>query len=135
MWGLMKQQVFLGMAASSVPVKPGVPNMVEDLMASGVRFVYYSPRNMRRSKVSEAACFTYDCARYVSLPLSRLAPSMLGSRRLRRSWDWRLTGTARSRCALWMTRANPTLIASSLPTPTGTSKRACRTVLSRSERI
>ena len=51
MWGLMKQQVFLGMAASSVPVKPGVPNMVEDLMASGVRFVYYSPRNMRRSKV------------------------------------------------------------------------------------
>ena len=38
------------MAASSVPVKTGVPSMVEDLMASGVRFVYYSPRNMRRSK-------------------------------------------------------------------------------------
>ena len=47
---LMRQQVFLGMAASSVPVKPDVPQLKEDLTAAGIRFIYFSPRNMRRSK-------------------------------------------------------------------------------------
>eukprot|EP01041_Mallomonas_annulata_P005454 gene5454-10961_t len=47
---LMRQQVFLGVTASSVPVKPEIPQLVEDLTSAGVRFVYFSPRNMRRSK-------------------------------------------------------------------------------------
>ena len=50
LWPFMRQQVFLGMAASSVPVKPEVPKLVEDLTSAGIRFVYFSPRNMRRSK-------------------------------------------------------------------------------------
>lgn len=39
------------MVASSVPPKRGMTALIEDMMASGVRFVYFSPRNMRRSKV------------------------------------------------------------------------------------
>ena len=35
---------------SSVPVKQEIPQLVEDISAAGVRFVYFSPRNMRRSK-------------------------------------------------------------------------------------
>ena len=50
LWPLMRQQVFLGMAASYVPVKPEAPELVEDLTSAGIRFVYFSPRNMRRSK-------------------------------------------------------------------------------------
>lgn len=71
MWSFMRQQVFLGMVASSVPVKPEVTELAEglifillvvsfssyifsllylDLNSSGIRFVYFSPRNMRRSK-------------------------------------------------------------------------------------
>jgi hypothetical protein len=41
------------MVASSVPPKRGMSSLIEDMMAAGVRFVYFSPRNMRRSKVSK----------------------------------------------------------------------------------
>jgi len=50
-WNLLREQVFLGMVASSVPPKKDVPSLVEDLDAAGIRFVYFSPRNMRRSKL------------------------------------------------------------------------------------
>jgi len=49
-WSILRQQVFLGMTASSVPVRHVMPEFVEDLTEAGVRFVYFSPRNMRRSK-------------------------------------------------------------------------------------
>jgi magnesium-transporting ATPase (P-type) len=65
LWPLMRQQVFLGMPASSVPVKQEVPQLMEDLTAAGVRFVYFSPRNMRRSKpVAEkiGIQFDWNCA-------------------------------------------------------------------------
>jgi len=65
LWPLMRQQVFLGLAASSVPVKKDVPNLREDLTSAGVRFVYFSPRNMRRSKpVAEkiGIQFDWNCA-------------------------------------------------------------------------
>lgn len=48
--GILKQ-VFLGMAASFVPPKRDIVDLIEDVEAAGVRFVYFSPRNMRRSKV------------------------------------------------------------------------------------
>lgn len=44
-------KVFLGMAASFVPPKRDIVALIEDVEAAGVRFVYFSPRNMRRSKV------------------------------------------------------------------------------------
>jgi hypothetical protein len=54
MWPILRQQVFLGMAASSVPIRPVINDIFEDLTQAGVRFVYFSPRNMRRSqKVAE----------------------------------------------------------------------------------
>ena len=64
----MKQQVFLGMAASSVPVRKEVPELMEDLTAAGVRFVYFSPRNMRRSKpIAEKIGITLDWNCAISL--------------------------------------------------------------------
>jgi len=54
MWPVLRQQVFLGMSASSVPIRPAINDIFEDLTQAGVRFVYFSPRNMRRSqKVAE----------------------------------------------------------------------------------
>ena len=65
LWPLIRQQIFLGMAASSVPIKAEVPDVMEDLTRSGVRFVYFSARNMRRSKpVAEkiGIQFDWNCA-------------------------------------------------------------------------
>lgn len=65
LWPHMRQQVFLGIAASSVPVKPNVSDLREELTRAGVRFVYFSPRNMRRSKpVAEkiGIQFDWNCA-------------------------------------------------------------------------
>ena len=59
------RQVFLGMAASSVPVRKDVPNTKEDLDSAGVRFVYFSAQNMKRSKpVAEkiGIPFDWNCA-------------------------------------------------------------------------
>ena len=39
------------MVASGVQPRKGIVDLIEDLTASGVRFVYFSPRNMRRSKL------------------------------------------------------------------------------------
>ena len=38
------------MVASSVPPRPGAASLAESARRAGVRFVYFSPRNMRRSK-------------------------------------------------------------------------------------
>jgi hypothetical protein len=64
------KQVFLGMVASSVPPKRGMSSLIEDMMAAGVRFVYFSPRNMRRSKVSEQ----YYSRSNLSIMLSECKP-------------------------------------------------------------
>ncbi|RYH23225.1 hypothetical protein EON65_18110 [archaeon] len=64
-WGLLRQQIFLGMAASSVPVRRDVPNTKEDLDVAGIRFVYFSAQNMKRSKpVAEklGIQFDWNCA-------------------------------------------------------------------------
>lgn len=50
LWNLQKDQIFLGMVASGIQPKKGVSGLIEDVMAAGVRFVYFSPRNMKRSK-------------------------------------------------------------------------------------
>jgi hypothetical protein len=50
LWGLLRRQVLLGMVASSVLPRRDVPGLVEEMMASGVRFIFFSPRNMRRTK-------------------------------------------------------------------------------------
>ncbi|OQR86558.1 hypothetical protein ACHHYP_20476 [Achlya hypogyna] len=50
-WKLQEDQIFLGMVASGVQPRKGIVELIEDLTAAGVRFVYFSPRNMRRSKL------------------------------------------------------------------------------------
>lgn len=64
-WPLIRQQIFLGMAASSVAVRSEMPGLRETLTASGIRFVYFSPRNMRRSKPLAhklGITFDWNCA-------------------------------------------------------------------------
>ena len=51
LWRLQEDQIFLGMVATGVQPKQSIPDFIEDLTASGIRFVYFSPRNMRRSKL------------------------------------------------------------------------------------
>ena len=49
------------MAASSVPIRREVPDLREELTQAGVRFVYFSSRNMRRSKpVAEKIGLQFD---------------------------------------------------------------------------
>ncbi|TMW61091.1 hypothetical protein Poli38472_014552 [Pythium oligandrum] len=51
LWQIQDDQIFLGMVATGVQPKRAIPDVIEDLTASGIRFVYFSPRNMRRSKL------------------------------------------------------------------------------------
>eukprot|EP01033_Poteriospumella_lacustris_P018497 gene18497-13314_t len=65
LWNITRQQIFLGMVASSVPVREDVPVLKEALDAAGVRFIYFSPRNMKRSKpIAEkiGIPFDWNCA-------------------------------------------------------------------------
>jgi hypothetical protein len=68
LWPYVRQQIFLGIAASSVPVKHDVSDFREDLTNAGVRFIYFSPRNMRRSKpVAEKIGIEFDWNCAISL--------------------------------------------------------------------
>jgi hypothetical protein len=68
LWPYVRQQIFLGIAASSVPVKHDVSDLREDLTNAGVRFIYFSPRNMRRSKpVAEKIGIEFDWNCAISL--------------------------------------------------------------------
>uniref|UniRef100_M4C0G0 Cation-transporting P-type ATPase C-terminal domain-containing protein n=1 Tax=Hyaloperonospora arabidopsidis (strain Emoy2) TaxID=559515 RepID=M4C0G0_HYAAE len=51
LWRIQDNQIFLGMVATGVQPKQHTPDFIEDLNACGIRFVYFSPRNMRRSKL------------------------------------------------------------------------------------
>ncbi|CAI5705684.1 unnamed protein product [Peronospora effusa] len=51
LWRIQDDQIFLGMVATGVQPKQYIPDFIEDLNACGIRFVYFSPRNMRRSKL------------------------------------------------------------------------------------
>ncbi|KAH7470588.1 hypothetical protein PRIC2_001382 [Phytophthora ramorum] len=51
LWRIQDDQIFLGMVATGVQPKQHTPDFIEDLNACGIRFVYFSPRNMRRSKL------------------------------------------------------------------------------------
>jgi hypothetical protein len=49
-WTLIKNQIFLGLLGSCVSPRRDVASLIEDCTNAGVRFVYFSPRNMRRTK-------------------------------------------------------------------------------------
>ncbi|EWM29284.1 hypothetical protein Naga_100029g7 [Nannochloropsis gaditana] len=68
LWILLRRQVFLGLVASSVLPRNEMPGFVEEMMASGVRFLFFSPRNMRRSKkLAEQMGITMDWNAAISL--------------------------------------------------------------------
>lgn len=47
---LINNQIFLGVLGSSVIPRNEIEKLVETFDEAGVRFVYFSPRNMRRTK-------------------------------------------------------------------------------------
>lgn len=49
-WALIKNQIFLGVLGSSVIPRKEIEPLIEVFDDAGVRFVYFSPRNMRRTK-------------------------------------------------------------------------------------
>jgi hypothetical protein len=49
-WSFVRNQVFLGVLGSLVVPRRGIQKLLGDLSDAGVRFVYFSPRNMRRQK-------------------------------------------------------------------------------------
>ena len=49
-WSVMKNQIFLGVLGSLVVPRREIQNLLPTLSDAGVRFVYFSPRNMRRQK-------------------------------------------------------------------------------------
>lgn len=49
-WSLVKNQIFLGVLGSLVVPREEVQFLLPTLADAGVRFVYFSPRNMRRQK-------------------------------------------------------------------------------------
>lgn len=49
-WSFVKNQVFLGVLGSRVVPRSLLKRMIDILTVAGVRFVYFSPRNMRRQK-------------------------------------------------------------------------------------
>jgi len=49
-WSFIKNQVFLGVLGSLVIPRVQLRKMIDVLTDAGVRFVYFSPRNMRRQK-------------------------------------------------------------------------------------
>ena len=49
-WSLVKNQIFLGLLGSAVIPSKEIEPILEACTEAGVRFVYFSPRNMRRTK-------------------------------------------------------------------------------------
>ena len=49
-WSLVKNQIFLGLLGSSVRPRKEIEPLINSCADGGVRFVYFSPRNMRRTK-------------------------------------------------------------------------------------
>ena len=49
-WALINNQIFLGVLGSSVIPRKEIEKLLEIFDEAGVRFVYFSPRNMRRTK-------------------------------------------------------------------------------------
>jgi hypothetical protein len=89
-------QVFLGMAASSVPVRKDVPNVKEDLDSAGVRFVYFSAQNMKRSKpVAEKIGIPFDWNCAISLRELEGGTAQDPHRHISNYADWDVLGESR----------------------------------------
>lgn len=49
-WSLVKNQILLGVLGSAVSPRKEISQLISECQDAGVRFVYFSPRNMRRTK-------------------------------------------------------------------------------------
>ena len=49
-WTMLQNQIFLGILGSRVITRSETEGLLRTLQDAGVRFVYFSPRNMRRQK-------------------------------------------------------------------------------------
>ena len=88
LWQLQSDQIFLGMVASCINPKQETVRFIEDVAAAGIRFVYFSPTSMRRSKtLAERMGIETDwnCA----ISLRSLESGTLDPHRMKSSYaDW-----------------------------------------------
>jgi hypothetical protein len=49
-WFVLRNQIFLGLLGSAASPRREVSSFLDVCNRAGVRFVYFSPRNMRRTK-------------------------------------------------------------------------------------
>jgi len=64
-WHLMKNQIFLGLLGSTTTPRTNIAPFISKCESAGVRFVYFSPRNMRRSKsiaIKMGIDVSFNCA-------------------------------------------------------------------------
>ena len=64
-WSILKNQIFLGLLGSSISPRRHIAQIVKDSDNAGVRFVYFSTRNMRRTKEIASAMgidVAWNCA-------------------------------------------------------------------------
>ena len=64
-WNLMKNQIFLGLLGSTTTPRKDIAPLISQLNSAGVRFIFFSPRNMRRSKsiaIKMGIDVSFNCA-------------------------------------------------------------------------
>jgi len=64
-WTLMKNQIFLGLLGSTTTPRKDIAPLINKLEKAGIRFIYFSPRNMRRSKsiaIKMGIDVSFNCA-------------------------------------------------------------------------
>ena len=87
-WSLVSNQIFLGVLGSAVSPRKEIAPIIEQFSSAGVRFVYFSPRNMRRTK-EVASQMGIDVAWNCAISLRALDDGEEDPHRMKSSYaDW-----------------------------------------------
>lgn len=87
-WSLVKNQIFLGLLGSSVRPRKEIEPLINSCAHAGVRFVYFSPRNMRRTK-ELASQMGIDVGWNCAISLRPLKEGFVDSFRMQSNYaDW-----------------------------------------------
>ena len=87
-WSLVKNQIFLGLLGSAVRPRKVIEPLINSCTHAGVRFVYFSPRNMRRTK-ELASQMGIDVGWNCAISLRPLEEGLIDSYRMSSNYaDW-----------------------------------------------
>jgi hypothetical protein len=97
-WPLVQNQMFLGILGSLVIPRQEIQGLLSTLQDAGVRFVYFSPRNMRRQK-EIASQMGIDVAWNCAISLRPLDAGEEDPHRMVSTYgDWDVNAKLVSRC-------------------------------------